>query len=219
MAERLSKTYPADARLQFGGGKKAFAFAGGDGDDGIVFGSREGEHCLLRIDIESSPAGQPLPIDEIVNVQMLYHCGGTKDLRMVSLKSSDHRREVVVLLEPHALTARGTSGSTGDVDRAVKRDARFQLHVQAVAAGSDKIVDIAKTVSWRTVPSDRGSLVAAQGARQETVRCVPHVLKRSFLFFQSTAGRSRRRAKDLSLAHGMRRRRSLRSRTSWRACL
>ena len=217
LAERLSRTYPSDRKLQFGRGKKAFVFACGDGDEEIVFGSKEGEHCLLRIQIESSPAERLLPIEEIVSVQMLYQSGVTMDLRMVKRKSSDDRREVAVLLEPQALAARVTSGSPVDVDRSAKRDARLQLHVQVAVADSDRIVDIAKTVSWRTVPSARQSLRSAQGANLEAVKCLSHVLGSGFLSFRAKAGRSLRRVKNLSVVRSMRRRRFTQSKTSWRA--
>ena len=217
LAERLSRTYPSDRKLQFGRGKKAFVFADGDGDEGIVFGSKEGEHCLLRVQIESSPAERLLPIEEILGVQMLYPSGVTMDLKMIKRKSSGDRREVVVLLKPQVLVAKVMSGSPENIDPAAKRDARFQLHVHVAVADSDKIVDIAKTVSWRTVSSARRSLKSAQGAKLEEVKCAPYVLRSGFLLFRTKAGRSFRRARNLSLAGALRRGRSPRSKTSWRA--
>ena len=216
-AERLSKTYPSHEKLLFGRGKKAFAFDDGDGDGEIVFGSNEGEYCLLRIRIENSQSGRPLPLSSIADVQMLYQGGCTVNLKTAESKGCSHRKELVVLLEPETLLRRVTSGSPADVGKALKRDARFQLHIQVALAGTGKIVDISKTLSWRTVPRARWMLREPRGEGLEAPKCTPHVIGSGFRFLCSKAAYFHQQVKNASHSRATRRRRARHSDMSWRA--
>ena len=158
-AERLSCAYPSIDTLLHGKGKNAFTFRESYESDGFVFGSKEGEYCLLRIRIENSPEAPSALIDGIVDVQMVFQGGKTVNPKMAEKQTQPHLKEVIVLLEPKMLERRVTSGSSIDIAKAVKRDARFQLHVQVTLADeSGTQADIAKIVSWRTVTGKTTSL-------------------------------------------------------------
>ena len=214
-AERLFRAYPSVDTLVDGKGRKAFTFRDCDEDDGFVFGSKEGEYCLLRIRIENTPEAPSALIDSIVDVQMVYQGGTTVNPKMAEKQTArPHLKEVVVLLEPETLKQRVTSGSSSDMAKAVNRDARFQLHVQVSLAESGKHADIAKIVCWRTVTGKASSLwqrafTAGQRTmkRLSSVQCLaprsadsPHPVQNGFK------------------AHRKHQRGGARSELSWRTC-
>ncbi len=216
-AERLSKAYPSHDKLLFGRGKRAFAYDDGGEDDEIVFGSKEGEYCLLRIRVENSQAGRPLPLGSIVDVQMLYQSGLTVNLKTAEQKGGPYRREVVVLLEPETLLRRVTSGSPADIGKAVRRDARFQLHIRIALGGTDRVVDISKTLSWRTVLRSKALLRGPREAGLEAPRCTSHVIGSGFRFLCSKAASFHQQVKKASHCRAVRRQRTRSSEMSWRA--
>ncbi len=124
-----------------------------------MFGSKNGEYCLLRIRIENSPGDRQEQIDSIVDVQMLYQSGGTLNLKTAEGQHRPLCKEVVALLEPEALRTRVSSGSPADLEKSCRRGVRFQLHIQVALADSGRQVDIAKTICWRTVSSARPSML------------------------------------------------------------
>ena len=211
-AERLTKSYPSHETLLFGRGKDAFAFRDCDGDDGFVFGSKNGEYCLLRIRIENSPDGQKEQIDSIVDVQMLYQSGGTLNLKTAEGQQHPHYKEVVALLEPAALSRRVSSGSPADLEKSCSRDMRFQLHIQVALADSARQVDIAKTICWRTISSARPSMLP--GGHGVGWKLMSSIFGAGPLF-QSAKGD----AKIQPRVHRKDRQRSGQSEVSWRASL
>ena len=214
-AERLSCAYPSIDTLLHGKGRNAFTFRDGHEDDGFVFGSKEGEYCLLRIRIENSSDAPSALIDGIVDVQMVFQGGRTVNPKMAEKQTQPHLKEVVVLLEPEMLERRVTSGSSIDIAKAVKRDARFQLHVQVTLADeSGTQADIAKIVSWRTVTGTMSSLwQRACAAGQRTMKRLSQVG-----CLAPTPVDSPHRVQNRTSVHRKHQRGGLQAELSWRTC-
>ncbi len=201
-AERLTKTYPSPDVLLYGKGKDAFTFPDSTLDDGFLFGSVIGEYCLLRIRIESSQENQRLRIGSITGVQMLYQSGGTVHLRIAEVETRPLCKEVVVVMEPEALRRRVSSGSPSDIERSGHRDARFQLHIKVELVDSDRQVDIAKTICWRTISAAKSALLfGAQGICRKHWKCRQYIPGAGLLFHSSKTENANHPAKNRTRVH------------------
>ena len=151
-AERLRQNGPSTEALLHKRGKKALTFHDNCTDDGFVFGSREGEHCLLRIRIESANDNAIIPIESITHVQLLHQMGRVRNLQIAETENSAHLKETTALIEPGMLRRRG--GVSYDRDETVlTEELIFQLHIRVVLEGGGRREDdIVKTFSWKTVP-------------------------------------------------------------------
>ena len=185
-AERLTKAFPHPDTLLYGKGKDAFTFPDSTLDDGFTFGSVVGEYCLLRIRIEHSQENQCPRIRSISGVQMLYQAGGAVHLRIAEVETGPLCKEVVVVMEPEALRRRVSSGSPSDIEKSAHRGTRFQLHLKVELAGSDRQVDFAKTICWRTISAARSVLLqGGQGICRKPWKCKAHIPGAGLLFHSS----------------------------------
>ena len=177
-AERLRQNGPSTEALLHKSGKKALTFHDNCTDDGFVFGSREGEHCLLRIRIESAKDDAIIPIESITHVQLLHQTGQMRNLQIAETVNSAHRKETTALIEPRMLRRRGGVSCARD-ETMLTEELIFQLHIRVVLEGGGHWEDdIVKTFSWRTVPKAKRTVpLCWKGIRLGKRSIEPHQLQ------------------------------------------
>ena len=161
-------------------GKAAYDFGRSTGDGGRVIGSRDGEHCLLRILVKSA-SGVPIPIERIQAVQAV--CLVSDEIRELHSFASESTRgqwTVAAVIDPATLQSLADKAqSSAATDNGQKSDFDFELRLVIVLPDSSHpTMALCRTVSWRLVP--RHSPMVGQFLRRweiKGLRPLPQVLR------------------------------------------
>ena len=161
-------------------GKEAYDFGRSSGDGGRVIGSRDGEHCLLRILLKSIN-GVPIPIERIQAVQAVcISSDETRELGSIAVTSTPVQWTVSAVLDPATLTRLADKAQPSTIrDGRQKSDFDFEVRLVIVLPDSSRpMLAVCRTVSWRLVP--RHSLMIGQLSRRlklKGLRPLPQVLR------------------------------------------
>ena len=189
-AERLRRNGRSTEALLHRKGKRALTFHDSCSDDGFVFGSRAGEHCLLRIRMESVIDDAVIPIENVTHVQLLHQMGRMRNLQIAETENRAYVKETTALLEPWMLRRRG--GAAHD-EAMLMEELIFQLHIRVALEGAGRCEDdIVKTFCWRTVPKMKMTAsLCCKGICMGTQSTAPHSLQTDRSPMPSSMGNGR----------------------------